>query len=125
MAWELPSWLWKIEGADRGEAMFGGGAAVWVDGREILHRDADGRFDLRLTRQAIRELRPRLGADPRVRLRASTSSDWIDLEVPTVDDETLLRELVRRAVAEHLPLPGEGRKAPPEGEALARRRRLH
>jgi hypothetical protein len=123
---ELPACIREIDGTDLGDSMFGSGQALWVDGREIAHRDDDGRFDGRLTRQAIRELRARLRADRRVHLRASTISDWIELELDLdiTDDVALLVELVSRA-AEHQPSPGAPRKLPPEGEALARRRRFH
>jgi hypothetical protein len=124
---ELPACIREVDGTDLGDSMFGSGQALWVDGREIAHRDDDGRFDVRLTRQAIRELRARLRADPRVHLRASTSSDGIELELDLdiSDDAALLVELVSRATAEHQPPTGAPRKLPPEGEALARRRRFH
>ena len=44
---------------------------------QILHPDAPGHFDVRLTRRVIRELKDRLAADERVRLRPSASSDWL------------------------------------------------
>ena len=51
--------------------MFGAGPALSVDGKEVLHRDADNSYDLRLTRAVIRELKGSLLDDQRVRFRRS------------------------------------------------------
>ncbi len=105
--------------------MFRHGPALWVNGKEILHPDAPGRFDVRLTRRVIRELKDRLVADERVRLRPSASSDWLEVEVRCADDEMFLRELAELTVAAHRPSPEATSLPPPTGAALARRRRFH
>jgi hypothetical protein len=120
----LPPALLALQGAEESESMFGPGPALWVDGKEVCHRDAGGRFDVRLTRAAIREQRERLRQDPRVHLRRS-GSDWIQVEVGSADDEGLLVELVGIAVAAHRPPAGVMPAPPPTGAALAARRRFH
>ena len=87
--------------------------------------DSPGTFDVRLTRGVIRQLRDRLRSDPRVQLRASSSSDWVEVEVPSTSDEALLTELVALAARAHLPPDGSSPKPPPVGRDLERRRRFH
>ena len=105
--------------------MFTHGPALWVNGTEILHPDVPGHFDVRLTRRVIRELKDRLAADERVRLRPSARSDWLEVEVRCADDKMFLRELAELAVAAHRPPPGATSLPPPTGTALARRKRFH
>ncbi len=105
--------------------MFSERPALWVNGKEIAHWDAGGTFDVRLTRGVIRELRSRLRTDPRVRLRPSSSADWLEVAVGDATSEELLVELVDRAADAHRPVLGKIAALPPQGEALARRRRFH
>lgn len=121
----LPEFLADVEGTQRGESMFSSGPALWVNGKEILHPDAPGRFDVRLTRGVIRELRDRLAHDARVHLRRSISADWVEVEVQRAEDEIFLRELVELAVQAHPPPQGASSLPPPTGAALQRRRRFH
>ena len=72
--------------------------ALWVDGREIAHLEGDDRLDLRLTRGEIRTRRAALRADARVRLRPSTSADWLEVRVLVPDDIDYLLHLVEAAV---------------------------
>jgi Family of unknown function (DUF5519) len=120
----LPDVVVGLEGAELGESMFGAGPALWVDGKEVLHRDADNSYDLRLTRAVIRELKGSLLDDQRVRFRRSTGSDWVEVNCMSVADEPFLAELVALAVRAHLPSSGTP-VPPPSGAALARRRRFH
>jgi hypothetical protein len=104
--------------------MSGTGPALWVDGKEVLHVDAGGSYDVRLTRAVIRELKGSLSGDPRVRFRPSPGSDWVEVSCTSPADEPFLAELVALAVRPHLP----GSSAPaaaPTAAALARRRRFH
>lgn len=116
--------LVAIDGVVESPSMFSDRPALWVDGKEIAHRDADGSYDVRLTRRVIREMRDRLRADPRVHLRASSSADWIEVRVDDGDAEELVVELVRAAADAHRP-HGSALRPPPQGEELARRRRFH
>lgn len=105
--------------------MFSDRPALWVNGKEIAHRDADGNYDVRLTRQVIRQMHDRLRTEPHVHLRSPSTSDWVEVEVTDADDETLLVELVAIAALAHCPPPGTAARRPPQGEELARRRRFH
>jgi hypothetical protein len=117
--------LLTIDGVMESPSMFLLRPAFWVNGKEIAHEDADGIYDVRLTRQVIRQMRARLRAEPRVRLRPSSSSDWIEVEVADADGEELLVDLVLAAVTAHRPPPGTRLRPPPQDEELARRRRFH
>lgn len=105
--------------------MFSDRAALWVNGTEIAHRDADGTYDVRLSRQVIRQRREELRAEPLVHLRASSSADWLAVEAVDPHGEDLLVELVIAAAAAHRPPEGTMPEPPPEGKELARRRRFH
>ncbi len=104
--------------------MFSDRPGLWVNGKEIAHEDDAGTYDVRLTRQVIRQMRDRLRADSRLQPRASASSDWVEVEVADADAEDLLVELVTAAAAAHHPPSGTNLRPPPEGEELARRRRF-
>ena len=67
---ELPGFPAEVEGSDEGESMFRAGPGLWVNGKEILHPDAPGHFDVRLTRRVIREAQ---GPPGRGRAGASAS----------------------------------------------------
>jgi len=100
----LPSVLLTIPGSVVAPSSFVDGPALWVNGKEILHRDADGPYDIRLTRSVIRSYRDRLRADSRIILRRSSSSDWIEV---IGDDVSLVVELATLAVAAHIPKKGQ------------------
>lgn len=120
----MPPSLTQIEGVEVSDSVFSDRPALWVNGTEIAHRDADGAVDVRLTREVIRRMRARLRDDPRVRLRSS-SSDWIEVRAEASDDEALLVELVELAAQAHRSPPGTTPRPPPVGTELARRRRFH
>jgi len=117
--------LLAIDGIFESPSTFSGRPAVWVNGKEIAHRDADGSYDIRLTRQVIRQMRDQLRAEPRVHLRASSSSDWVEVEGTDAEGEELVVELVRAAADAHRPAPGAALRPLPQGKELARRRRFH
>ena len=125
MASSLRRRLLAIDGVVESESMFSERPALWVNGKEIVHRNDNGAYDVRLGRQAIRRMGNRLRADPRVHLRASSSSDWVEIEVTDVAGEEALVELVTAAAQTHSPPPGEALRPPPRGEELARRRHFH
>lgn len=125
MKGELWARLLEIEGVVESSSIFADRPALFVDGTEIAHEGADGAYDIRLTRRVIRETRRRLRSEPSVRLRPSSSADWVDLHVSSEADGALLVELVQLAAGAHRPPAGRALRPPPEGADLARRRRLH
>jgi hypothetical protein len=122
---QLEAQLAAIGGVDVGESVFGAGDGYWVNGKEIAHFDDDDVIDVRLTRIEIRSRRATLRVDPRVRLRTSSSSDWLEIRLTSPDDVAFAADLARAAVAAHLPAPGTVPKPVPTGADLARRRRFH
>ena len=105
--------------------MFGSQNAYWCNGKEIAHFDGPNVLDLRLTRSVIRELRPELHRDARVRLRTA-GSDWIEVRVAASDDDVdFVLGLAERAAAAHRAPRGVPPEPPPRGADLNRRRRFH
>lgn len=125
MAPNLWQRLLAIDGVVESPSMFSDRPALWVNGKEIVHRDAGGSYDVRLTRQVIRQMRDQLRAEPCVHMRSSSSSDWIEVEVADGKGEELVVTLARAAADAHRPAPGAALRAPPQGKELARRRRFH
>jgi hypothetical protein len=118
--------LRALDGLAEGESVFGVGPGFWAGGKQIAHivdEGPDGSLllEVRLTRPVIRDRRAELRADPRVTLRRSTSSDWLEALVAEPADVTWAVDLVAAAVAAH---PGSERP-PPSGPELERRRRFH
>jgi hypothetical protein len=111
-----------VAGTAVGEGAFAPGLALWVGTREVAHFDGPDVLDVRLTKAVIRERRSELTNDDRIELRLGTS-DWLRVRVKTRSDREHALALVRDAVASNLPTAAPG--PPPEGEALARRRRFH
>jgi hypothetical protein len=105
-----------------GEGAFAPGPAVWVGKREIAHFDDELTLDIRLTRSRIRDLRPELAADDRVRLR-SGASDWIEVRITHDQDADFAMNLIGDAIAANLPTAPP--RLPPSGADLQRRRRFH
>jgi hypothetical protein len=122
---QLEAQLVAMDGVDVGESAFGAGHGYWVNGKEVAHFDDDEVIDVRLTRIEIRRRRAALRADPRVRLRNSASSDWLEIRVRSPDDVVFAADLARVAVAAHLPAAGTVPKPVPTGADLERRRRFH
>ena len=122
---DFPRRLLEIDGVIESPSMFSDRRALWMNGTEIAHEDTDGRYDVRLTRQRIRQMRDRLEGEPCVQLRASSSSDWVVIEVDDAGDAELLVELVTAAANAHRPPPGTALRPPPHGGELARRWRFH
>jgi len=115
--------LASIDGVEVSASMFGTDDAIWCNGKEIAHFDADDVIDIRLTKPVIRERRPELRADARVTLRKN-ASDWLEVRV-TERDLGFVLELVTRAAGAHRPPAGVEPKRAPSGAELERRRRFH
>lgn len=124
MTEDLAAGLCRINGVVEGESAFNAGPAFWVGGKEIAHFEGEHAIDLRLTRAEIRARRTEFRADPRVRLRAS-SSDWVTIEFASAADAEFVLGLAEVAAAAHRPPDGSAGALPPTGADLARRRRFH
>ena len=74
----------------------GHGAALWLGSREIAHCH-NGQADIRLTREAVRELGIELRSDARIDLRRS-GSDWILVRLRREADVERALMLLRRAM---------------------------
>ncbi|MFY9717594.1 MAG: luciferase family protein [Thermoplasmata archaeon] len=81
----------------RRRSRFGDAFSYFVGGREIAHFHGDGRMDVRLTRQRIREMKIEGILDPRVRTRGP-SADWATLPLDSGRDVPLAIELVEDAM---------------------------
>lgn len=125
MADRLWASLTAVDGVEESSSAFKEGPALWVNGTEIAHLDDERVIDVRLTRGLIRARRAELRADPRVRLRRSSTADWIEVEVHDPADEQFLLDLVRQAADAHRAAPGTTPQSAPIGAKLERRRRLH
>ena len=117
--------LVAIDGVVESRSMFSDRSALWVNGKEIAHRDAGGSYDVRLTQRVIRQIRDRLRVEPRMHLRRVSDSDWVEVDVSDADGEELVVGLLtggRRGA----PPASRGRLPPTSsGQGLARRRRFH
>ncbi|MCI4361252.1 MAG: DUF5519 family protein, partial [Thermoplasmata archaeon] len=71
----------------RRPSRFGDRYSYFVGTREIAHFHGDGRMDVRLTRQVIRDLKKKDVLDPRV-LTRGPAADWAT--VPIDDDASTL-----------------------------------
>lgn len=116
--------LGAIDGVEVSPSMFGTDDAIWCNGKEIAHFDADDVVDVRLTKAVIREMRAELRSDERVTLR-KRASDWIEVRMSTTNDVDAVVALVERAAAAHRAPPGVIPKRVPRGADLERRRRFH
>ena len=70
--------------------------AFFLDGREICHFHAPRELDVRLTRIVLRDLRPMVEADPRLKPRPNRS-DWVALRITNDYDLEFACELFHLA----------------------------
>lgn len=94
---ELERILIDLPGLARRRSRFGYADSYFVGDREIAHFHGDGRLDLRLTKQRIRELKSDESLDPRLHTRGP-SSDWATLPLADERDLPLAVELVEEAM---------------------------
>lgn len=94
---ELERRLADTPGLTHQQSRFGNAYAYFVGGREIAHFHGDGRMDVRLTRQHIREMKIEGALDPRVRTRGP-SADWATVPLDDARDIPLALELVEKAM---------------------------
>ncbi len=89
--------LLEREGVEERRSRFGHEVAFFHEGHEFLHLHGATEADVRLGRAAIDELRARLVADKRIRLRAG-GSDWVVVRLSRPEDVDFVLELVSRAL---------------------------
>ena len=94
---QLLEMLLGIEGVEERKSRFSDNPALFVLDREIAHLEGDGVVDIRLTAPLIRSRRGEFRQNPSVTLRASSSADWLELQVRNAGDERLCLELVTEA----------------------------
>lgn len=94
---EIEARLAELPGLDRRRSRFGDAYSYFVGDREIAHFHGDGRLDVRLTRQRIREMKSEDRLDPRVRTRGP-SADWATVPLGDRSDVPLALELVEEAI---------------------------
>jgi hypothetical protein len=89
----VSSELWRrlaeLPGVEERPSQFHGEPALWVDGREFLHRHGTDLVEIRLTGKGITAL------DDDRPMRRSRTSDWVMVDVHHVD---LILDLARRAI---------------------------
>lgn len=89
--------LARAPGLELKPSRFGHGPAYFVGPREVAHFHGDGRLDIRLTRQRIRELKEGGGLDPRVRTRGR-SADWVTVPLDGPPAVALVADLIDEAI---------------------------
>jgi hypothetical protein len=94
---DLERRLEGLAGLERRRSRFGHAFAYFVGDREVAHFHGDGRMDVRLTRELIRQLRTEGRLDPRVRTRGP-SAEWVAVPVAETTDLELALVLVEEAV---------------------------
>lgn len=94
---ELELKLGEIPGLLRRRSRFGDGQSYFVADREIAHFHGDGRMDVRLTRERIREMRAEGTLDSRVQTRGR-SANWATVPLAEGRDFALALELVEEAM---------------------------
>jgi hypothetical protein len=94
---ELEKRLGTLPGLDRRPSRYGNGASYFVADREIAHFHRDGRMDVRLTRQRIREMKAEGLLDARVATRGA-SADWASVRVDEANDIAYAVNLVEEAM---------------------------
>ena len=89
--------LGELPGLERRRSRWEPGEAYFVGDREIAHFHGDGRMDIRLTKERIRELKSEGGLDPRVQTRGA-SAHWATLRLDGPRDLPLALALVEEAI---------------------------
>jgi hypothetical protein len=89
--------LVDLPGLERRHSRWEHEDAYYVGEREIAHFHGDGRMDVRLTKERIRELKATDGLDPRVRTRGP-SANWATVPLASERDAALALALVEDAI---------------------------
>lgn len=80
---------------------FGAKPAIYLNSREIAHREAAGQIDLRITRAAWMQIRDELADDSSVTSRAGRR-DWVELFLGSPTELVKLVPLISAAVNANL-----------------------
>jgi hypothetical protein len=94
---ELERRLAELPGVVARPSRWGHGSAYFVGDREIAHLHRDGRIDIRLTKERLRELKATGDLDARVRTRGP-SAEWAVVTLAEPRDVGLALHLVDEAV---------------------------
>ena len=94
---ELETRLLEPQGLNRRSSRFGHSRAYFVADREIAHFQGDGRMDVRLTRERIRELKAQGRLEARIRTRGP-SADRLTVRVAQEEDLPLALHLAEEAI---------------------------
>jgi hypothetical protein len=94
---ELERRLAEIPGLTHRASRWGHSLAYFVGDREIAHFHGDGRMDVRLTKERIRELKAEHRLDGRVKTRGP-SAEWAAVALSTPKDLPLALSLVEDAM---------------------------
>jgi hypothetical protein len=76
---------------------YGDALSYFVGNREIAHFHGDGRMDVRLTKERIRELKEKGTLDSRVKTRGP-SANWAAVQVSQPSDIPYAIQLVEEAI---------------------------
>ena len=102
----------KVEGVLVGESAFGGGPALWANGKQITNQIDDDTMEVRVGRKHIRSL----GLEGHTK-----TSDWC---VVQAKHTKRLAELIELAASQHRSSDGSV-VPPPTGADMERRKRFH
>ncbi len=94
---ELERRIETLPGIERRPSRYGDSDSYFSGAREIAHFHGDGRMDVRLTKERIRELRSLGPLDPRLRARGP-SAEWISMGVARPTDIPFAVTLVEDAI---------------------------
>lgn len=94
---ELEAKLKEVPGLARRRSRFGDAFSYFLGDREIAHFHGDGRMDVRLTRERIREMKSDGTLDSRVRTRGP-SAHWATVPLADARDVALALALVEEAM---------------------------
>ena len=97
---ELEQRLRALPDLEHRPSRHGDGRSYFVGDREIAHFHGDGRMDVRLTKERIRDLKDEGSLDPRVGTRGPTA-EWVAVRIEGVRDVALLVALVEDAVRQN------------------------
>lgn len=94
---QLEESLQRVPGLVRRPSRYGDAYSYFVGDREIAHFHGDGRMDVRLTKERIREMKAEGPLDPRIRTRGP-SAEWAAVQVQSPRDLPLALQLVEEAM---------------------------
>jgi hypothetical protein len=94
---ELEVQLAEIPGLERRRSRHGDSFSYFLADREIAHFHGDGRMDLRLTKERIRELRADGAIAPRVKV-GGPSANWVAIRLASARDIALAMSLIDEAI---------------------------